>query len=94
MSDVFGDTTAVIGTGGQQLILSYGDGGWADLAGKELVPGRMERAAFLRFGTQKGNPTVELLVRTDSGLLVHCNTTWALFRGASQLFEHWERYRT
>lgn len=74
---------------GMRLAVAYGDGQWADLGGEQIEGGRFERAVFLPFGTRLGNPTVELLVRTRSGLLVHANTTWALWSQATDLFERW-----
>lgn len=74
-----------------QLACSYGDGKWADLAHQHIEGGRLERAAFLPFGTANGNPTVEILVRTEAGLFVHANTTYALWKASADVFSHWER---
>jgi hypothetical protein len=83
----------VADAGETTLTLSYGEGTWGDLAdtGLALVSGRMERVAFLPFGTQQGNPTVEVLVRTRGGLLVHANTTWALWDTATTAMHEWRK---
>lgn len=90
MSD---DRATILGAGGQQMAVGYGDGQWDDLAGQTIESGRLERVVYLPFGTVMGNPTVEVLVRTEGGLLVHANTTWALWRSTTEVLTQWDLHR-
>jgi hypothetical protein len=75
---------------GTELSVGVGDGAWADIAEPVEFRGRIERVVLLRGGTRDGNPTVEVLIRTTDGRLVHANTTWRLWQGATRAFEEYE----
>lgn len=81
----------VLGDDFSQFAVAYGDGQWADLANEPMIGASIDRAVFLPFGTRQGNPTIELLVRTERGLYVHANTTWALWQAATTVFAGWAK---
>lgn len=86
------DMNTTMGDHDQTLTVQYGERAWDDLDGEGVIGGRVERAVLLPFGTNNGNHSVELLIRTRDGQLVHANTTYALFKGCAEVFAHW--YRT
>lgn len=79
-----------LGDAEQQLVVAHGEGKWNDLSRDDVaLVGRVERAVLLPHGTHAGRHTVELLIRTKDGQLVHANTTYALFQGMAQQFQAW-----
>lgn len=74
---------------GTRIIVGRGDGAWADVENIHMT-GRIERVVMLPFGTTKGNPSVEMLIRTDDDTLIHANTTLALFEAMAKLFAEWK----
>ena len=83
------DNEETLGANGSQLVVAYGEGKWSDLLDVPLIGGRLERAVLLPMGTHGARHSVELLVRTANGDLVHANTTYALFQGMAQQFQAW-----
>lgn len=77
------DSSAIDGT---QLIVGIGPGTWNDIEKDIDVAGRLIRVTLLPEGTALGHPSVELLIETADGGLVHANTTWALWQGATNVF--------
>lgn len=73
-----------------QITLEYGDGVWSDLT-DHVYSGEVDRVAFLPFGTQQGNPTMELLVRDENGILVHATVPWTMWKSMTEVCSRWER---
>lgn len=84
------DSHAFLGEGQQQLAVSMGDNCWSDLNSDDIAAtGRIERVALLPMGTRNGNASVEILVRTKDGDLIHANTTFALWENATAMMWRW-----
>jgi hypothetical protein len=78
--------------------LSYGGEvdapAWADLNERDIIHGAFARAAFMPNMTKAGKPTVEMLIITEDGDIVHTSLTWALFGSMAKLFTQWEKRET
>lgn len=68
------------------LGVTLGPGTWDDIEGVIELRATLRRVTFLRAGTRKGNPSVELLFQLPDGRYVHASTTWALWQGATMVF--------
>lgn len=70
-----------------RLIIGIGPGVWDDVDPQTpMMTARIIRAALLPGGTEAGLPTVEILCQTADGVLIHANTTWRLWQGATNAF--------
>jgi hypothetical protein len=79
---------------GMTLDITVGAGTWNDIETESILEATLERITLLPEGTKKGRDSVELLFRLEDGRYVHASTTYALWQGASSIFEETPHYQS
>lgn len=64
---------------------------WADVKDGDAIQGAFARATFMPDMTVAGKPTIEMLILTEEGDLVHTSVTWAMFGSMAKIFTQWEQ---